>query len=92
MGYVKIKIQETASLADLQRWEDLMLEKARCWNKFCLGLYGDHELRAVHVEKEGNEDHTFLTTLCEDCIRSNANYGVLVNDKHMIMDSKPNRK
>ena len=76
---------------DLQRWEDLMFERAKCWNKFCLGLCGEHEVRAVRVEKEGNEEQMFLTTLCEDCIRSNANYGLLVNDKHLIMDSKPKK-
>lgn len=91
MGYVKIKIRETASQNDLQRWEDLMLEKAKCWNKFCLGLYGEYELRAVHVEKEGNEEQTFLTTLCEDCIKSTLNFGVLMNDKHMIIDKKSNK-
>ena len=66
MSYVKIKIQKVASREDLQRWEDRMLEKAQCWNKFCLGLYAENELRAVHVAKEGNEDLSFLTTLCED--------------------------
>lgn len=87
MGYVKIKIQEVASRQDTQRWEDLMLEKAKCWNKFCLGLYGEHELRAVHVEKEGTKEQTFLTTLCEDCIRSNAEYGVLVNENHLVVET-----
>ena len=86
MGYVKIKIKETASRDDLQRWEDHMLEEAKCWNKFYLGLYGEHELRAVHVIKEGNEDNTFLTTLCEDCIKNTADYGVLVNEKHLIFN------
>ena len=70
MGYVKIKIQQTASRGDLQRWEDRMLEKAKCWNKFCLGLYSVNELRAVHVAKEGTEEQLFLTTLCEDCIKA----------------------
>jgi hypothetical protein len=49
MGYVKIKIQKTASHDDMQRWEDRMLEKAKHWNKFCIGLYDENELRAVHV-------------------------------------------
>ena len=87
MGYVKIKIQKTASLADLQSWEDRMLEKAKCWNKFCLGLCEEHELRAVHVEKEGNEEQSFLTTLCEDCIKTTADYGVLVNENHLIVET-----
>ena len=34
MGYVKIKIKSVASSDDLQRWEDRMQEKAKCWNKF----------------------------------------------------------
>ena len=85
MAYVKIKINDVASPDDLTRWEDRMLEKAKCWNKFCLGLYSEHELRAVHVVKEDNED-TFLTTLCEDCIKTTADYGVLVNEKHLILD------
>lgn len=35
MGYVKIKIKSVASRDDLKLWEDRMLEKAKCWNKFC---------------------------------------------------------
>ncbi len=88
MGYVKIKIQKVASREDLQLWEDRMLEKAQCWNKFCLGLYGENELRAVHVTKDGNEDLSFLTTLCEDCIKTTADYGVLVNEKHLIVETQ----
>ena len=88
MGYVKIKIQKTASHDDVQKWEDRMLEKAKCRNKFCLGLYGENELRAVHVVKEGNEEHLFLTTLCEDCIKTTADYGVLVNENHLIVKKK----
>ena len=88
MGYVKIRIQITASQEDLQRWEDHMLEKAKCWNKFCFGLCDEHELRAVYVTKEGNEEMTFLTTLCEDCIKTTVDYGVLVNDKHLIVETQ----
>lgn len=87
MGYVRIKIQKVASQDDLQRWVDHMLEKAKCWNKFCLGLCGVHELRAVHVVKEENEELSFLTTLCEDCIKTTADYGVLVNENHLIVES-----
>ena len=87
MSYVKIKIQKVVSRDDLRNWEDYMLEKAKCWNKFCLGLYGEHELRAVHVTKEENDELTFLTTLCEDCIKTTADYGVLVNEKHLIVDT-----
>ena len=88
MGYVKIKIHKTASQEDLQKWEDHMLERAKCWNKFCLGLCDEHELRAVHVTKEGNEDMTFLTTLCEDCIKTTADYGILVNENHLMVETK----
>ena len=87
MGYVKIKIKDVGSPEDLQWWEEHMLENAKCWNKFCLGLYDHHELRAVHVFKEGDKDNTYLTTLCEDCIMGNANYGLLVNESHLILDS-----
>ena len=87
MSYVKIRIQSVASRDDLQRWEDRMLEDAKCWNKFCLGLCDYHELRAVHVVKEGNEDNIFLTTLCEDCIKTTADYGLLVNENHLIVET-----
>ena len=84
MSYVKIKIKSVASRDDLKRWEDMMLEEAKCWNKFCLGLCDHHELRAVHVVKEGDEETTYLTTLCEDCIKETADYGILVNENHLI--------
>lgn len=86
MGYIKIKIKSVASLEDLQKWEDRMLEKAKCWNKFCLGIYGEHELRAVRVLKEGDDDNTYLTTLCEDCIKTTTNDNLLVNDSHLIIE------
>ena len=90
MGYVKIRILNTARQDDLHKWENRMLEKAKCWNKFCLGLCDERELRAVHIVKEGNEENTFLTTLCEDCIRTKADYGVLVNEKHLIVEAQRN--
>lgn len=85
MGYVKIKIKKTANRGDLQKWEDRMLEKAKCWNKFCLGIYGENELRAVHVIKEGDSDNTYLTTLCDDCIKSSKDFEALVNESHLIV-------
>ena len=87
MSFVKIKIQHVASLDDLKKWEDRMLEKVKCWNKFCLGVYDEQVLRAVHVTKEGDEENTYLTTLCEDCIKETADYGILVNEKHLMLDS-----
>ena len=91
MGYVQIKISQIASHEDLQRWEDHMQEKARCWNKFCLGLCDERHLRAVHVVKENAEDVVYLTTLCEDCIKETASYGILVNENHLIPDMHPKR-
>ena len=29
-----------------------MLEKAKCWNQSCFGLYGDHEICAVHEKRK----------------------------------------
>lgn len=90
MGYVKIKVEKIASREDLKMWEDRMMEKAKCWNKFCLDIYGENELRAVHVIKEGENEKTYLTTLCEDCIRTTADYGVLVNESHLIVETNRN--
>lgn len=87
MGYVKIRIQKVASQDDFLRWEDCMQEKAKCWNKFCLGLCKEHELRAVHVTKEGNNEMSFLTTLCEDCLKTTADYGILINESHLIVET-----
>ena len=66
MHEVNIEIKNVAAREDIQRWEDHMLVKAKCWNQFCDGLYSENEIRAVHVVKEGNADVTYLTTLCED--------------------------
>lgn len=87
MRYVKIKVVERGHTEDLLRWQEHMLEKAKCWNKFCLGLYGEYELRAVYVVKEGHVDNNFLTTLCEDCIKNTTDYGVLVAERHLTLDS-----
>ena len=46
---LKIQIKDVGSSEDLQRWEDQMLVKAKCWNQFCDGLYNENEIRAVHV-------------------------------------------
>ena len=91
MGYVKIQIKDVAKPEDLKRWEEHMLEKAKCWNKFCLGIYGEHEMRAIHVVKEGEPDTIYLTTLCEDCIRDTAAHDVLVNEKHLMIESQNNK-
>ena len=54
MSEVTIEIKGVAAREDIQRWEDHMLVKAKCWNQFCDGLYSENEIRAVHVVKEGN--------------------------------------
>lgn len=87
MGYVKIKIQKTASQDDLQKWEDHMLEKAKCWNNFCLGICAENEIRAVHVVKEGNTDEIYLTTLCEDCIKDTTGNDLLVDEKYLMIEA-----
>lgn len=86
MGYVKIQIKDVASSDDLKRWEDHMLEKAKCWNNFCLGICAENEMRAVHVVKEVNSDIVYLTTLCEDCIKETSANDVLVNEKYMMVE------
>ena len=92
MGYVKIKVKNVASQNDLKIWEDRMLEKAKCWNKFCLGIYGKNELRAVSVMKEGDDENTFLTTLCDDCIKSSQDYDTLINETHLMVEPHHNVK
>lgn len=88
MGETKIEIKSVAGRDDLQRWEDNMLVKAKCWNQFCDGLYGENEIRAVHVVKEENADTTYLTTLCEDCIKYTRSYGILVKEKYLMVETQ----
>ena len=57
-----------------------MLEKAKYWNQYCDGLYSENEIRAVHVVKEENPNHTYLITLCEDCIKYTRSYGILLKE------------
>ena len=47
-----------------------------------------NEIRAVHVVKEENADVTYLTTLCEDCIKYTRSYGVLVKEKYLMIDQQ----
>ena len=90
MREARIEIKDVAEREDLQRWEGHMLEKAKCWNQYCDGLYNENEIRAVHVIKEENPNHTYLTTLCEDCIKYTRSYGVLVDEKHLMV--QPNKQ
>lgn len=88
MSEVNIEIKSVATLEDLQKWEEHMLEKAKCWNQFCDGLYSENEIRAVHVVKDNNADSTYLTTLCEDCIKYTRSYGVLVREKYLMVETR----
>ena len=90
MSEVNIEIKGVADREDIQKWEDHMLVKAKCWNQFCDGLYCENEIRAVHVVKEDNTDTTYLTTLCEDCIKYTRSYGVLVDEKYLMVE--PNKQ
>lgn len=89
MGEVKIDIKSVADREYLHKWEDHMLVKAKCWNQFCDGLYSENEIRAVHVVKEDNIDTTYLTTLCEDCIKYTRSYGILVKEKYLMVETQP---
>ena len=86
MSEVNIEIKGVAEREDLQRWEDHMLVKAKCWNQFCDGLCSENEVRAVHVVKEENPGITYLTTLCEDCIKYTRIYGILVKEKYLMLE------
>ena len=88
MSYVKIKVKEIGNTEDLQRWEDHMQEKAKCWNNFCLGCYEADDLQPVYVEKEDVDGITYLTTMCKDCISSRTDYGVLVNDNYLMVEKQ----
>ena len=91
MSEVNIEIKNVADCEDLHRWEDHMLVKAKCWNQFCDGLYSENEIRAVHVVKEEKSNCTYLTTLCEDCIKYTRSYGILVKEKYLMVET-PNMK
>lgn len=51
MGEARLEIKSVAESKDLQKWKDHMLEKAKCRNQYCDGLYSENEIRAVHVVK-----------------------------------------
>ena len=88
MHEVNIEIKNVAAREDIQRWEDHMLVKAKCWNQFCDGLYSENEIHAVHVVKEEYADVTYLTTLYEDCIKYTRSYGVLVKEKYLMIEPR----
>ena len=68
MSDIRIKIKSIGTDADLQQWEECMMEKPKCWNEFCYGCYREDELRAVHVVDEEQSDLNYITTLCINCI------------------------
>ena len=39
------------------------------------------------MAKEGNSDIIYLTTLCEDCIKDTTANDILVNEKHLMVES-----
>ena len=88
MSEVNIVIKDVADREDLRRWEDHMLEKAKCWNQYCDGLCSENEIRAVHVVKDDKPSYTYLTTLCEDCIKYTRSYGVLVKEKYLMVETQ----
>lgn len=88
MSKARIEIKGVAEREDLQRWEDHMLEKAKCCNQFCDGLYSENEIRPVRVVKEEKPDQTYLTTLCEDCIKYIRSYGILVKENYLMVETK----
>jgi len=88
MHEVNIEIKSVADREDIQRWENHMLVKAKCWNQFCDGLYSENEIRAVHVVKEENAGVAYLTTLCEDCIKYTRSYGILVKEKYLMIEQR----
>ena len=88
MAEVNIEIKSVADREDIQRWEDHMLEKAKCWNQYCDGLCSENEIRAVHVVKDDKPSYTYLTTLCEDCIKYTRSYGVLVKEKYLMVETQ----
>jgi len=92
MHEVNIEIKCVANREDLQRWENHMLVKAKCWNQFCDGLYSENEIRAVHVVKGEDTDTTYLTTLCEDCIKYTRSYGIFVKEKYLMVDKHDGNK
>ena len=91
MREARIEIKSVAEREDLKRWEDHMLEKAQCWNQYCDGLYSENEILAVHVVKEDNPNFTYLTTLCEDCIKYTRSYGILVKEKYLMVETQHNK-
>ena len=91
MSEARIEIKCVAEREDIQRWEDHMLEKAKCRNQYCDGIYSVNEIRAVHVVKEENPQYTYLTTLCEDCIKYTRSYGILVKEKYLMLETQPKK-
>ncbi len=88
MSEARIEIKSVAEREDLQGWEDHMLEKAKCCNQYCDGLCSENEIRAVRVVKEEKPDITYLTTLCEHCIKYTRSYGILVKEEYLMVETQ----
>lgn len=64
-----------------------MLEEPKCWNSFCFGCCEKEKLNAVHVKKVDMEADSYITTLCNDCIEEISKNDILVNEKHLMVES-----
>ncbi len=85
MGYIKINVQRIGTKEDLKCWEDRMMTKGKCWNKFCLGIYEQEELVGAYVTKEGNDKMVYLVPLCLVCYKDGDLHDILVNDNHLLL-------
>ncbi len=86
MSYVKVKVLEIGTIEDLKYWEGQMLQKGKCWNKFCIGGYANEELVGVHVCLEDKTEERYLVPLCTECCRTKDLNDVLVNKDHLLID------
>ncbi len=86
MSYVKVKVLEIGTKDDLKYWEAQMLQKGKCWNKFCIGGYTKEELVGVHVCVEDKPEERYLVPLCTECCRTNDLNDVLVNKDHLLIN------
>ncbi len=86
MDYVKVKVVEVGTKDDLKFWEQQMLQKGKCWNKFCIGGYTNEELVGVHVCIGDNIEERYLVPLCKECCRTNDLDDILVNRDHLLIE------
>ena len=61
----------------------------RRYKGYAFKIYSDEEERMhIHVVKEDSADITYLTTLCEDCIKYTRSYGVLVKEQYLMIEPR----